>query len=155
LHLDDAELKGVVDTLVADGRLVRHGRRLIPPDGKPELDPEMRQRIDRLLAGLQAAGLAPPPVEALAARLGIPAGVIAELRASGSLVHLAPGIDYPAGLWRSVEEELARLAASGPLTVRRVRDALRATRRHAEAILARRRGDRAKRRARHDSQPVR
>lgn len=139
LQLDDAGLLAVVDGLAAAGHIVRTGRRVRLPEHRPGLEPVMLERVERLLEGLRESGLEPPRVEGVAARLGIPEGVVAQLRASGELVQLAPGIDYPRATWEALRERVDRLAASGPLTVARARDHLRTSRRHAEAILARRR----------------
>jgi hypothetical protein len=104
------------------------------PSARPELDPEMSERVDRLLDGLRAAGAEPPRVDGLAARLGIQPPVVDQLRAGGLLRQVAPGIDYPADVWSSI---LARVEGMrGPLSVARVRDELHTSRRHAEAILA-------------------
>jgi hypothetical protein len=65
--------------------------------------------------------------------------VVQQLRASGELVPVGPGIDYPRATWEELRERVDRLAASGPLTVARARDHLHASRRHVEAILAYRR----------------
>jgi hypothetical protein len=143
LLLDDDALRAVIDELAAAGRMVRDGRRVRLPEHEPGLEPAMRERVDRLLDGLRDAGFEPPRVEAVAARLGIPDGVVAQLRASGELVALAPGIDLPRATWDEVNERLDRLAARWPLNVARVRDHLRTSRRHAEAVLARRRLERA------------
>jgi hypothetical protein len=143
LLLDDAALLDIVDALATEGRVVRDGRRVRLPDHRPALEPAMLERVERLLAGLGEAGLEPPRVEGIAARLGIPEGVVAQLRAAGELVAIAPGIDLPQATWAAVGERLDRVAASGPLTVARVRDHLDTSRRYAEAILARRRAERA------------
>lgn len=143
LLLDDAALDAVVDGLAADGRIVRDGRRVRLADHRPSLEPAMLARVERLLAGLREAGLEPPRVEGAAARLGIPNGVVEQLRTSGELVTLAPGIDLPRATWLEVGERVDRLTTSGPLTVARVRDQLRTSRRFAEAVIARRRADRA------------
>ncbi len=142
LTLDDAALRAVVDGLVTRGSLERTGHRVRLPDHAPTLDPAMRERVDRLLAGLASAGAAPPPVAGIASRLGIPGVVVDQLRASGELVSLEAGIDYPRSTWDELEARLSTMAARGPLSVSRVRDELRATRRHAEAILRRHRGAR-------------
>jgi len=142
LELDDRQMLEVIDGMVASGRLARSGRRVRLPEHVPELQAEMRERVDRMLDGLRAAGPEPPRVEALAARLGIPAAVIQQLRATGELVTAAPGIDYPRDAWEALRDRLVRVAASGPLTVGRVRDALHTSRRHAEALLALRRAER-------------
>jgi hypothetical protein len=142
LTLDDATLRAVVDDLVAEGTLSRQGHRVRLADHAPTMDPIMRRRVDRLLAGLAEAGNAPPPVTGIAARLGIPPTTIEQLRIAGELVSIAPGIDYPRATWEQLQERLASMASRGPLTVSRVRNELRATRRHAEAILRRRREER-------------
>ena len=147
LTLDDADLRRVIDDMAADGRLVRAARRVRLPDAKPGLDPEMEERVERLLTGLRAAGAEPPRVEGISSRLGIPPTVIDQLRAAGILRNIAPGIDYPSDVWSALR---ARVEASGAMSVGRLRDELRTSRRHAEAIQAAMRaspGESARRRA--------
>lgn len=139
LALEDAALRAVVDEMVEAGVLRRSGHRVHLPEHVATLDPVMQERVDTLLAGLASAGAAPPPVGGIAARLGIPPAVLDQLRAAGELVALEEGIDYPRAIWAELEVRLGSMAARGPLTVSRVRDELRSTRRHAEAILRRRR----------------
>jgi hypothetical protein len=134
LELDEADLRRVIDDLVTAGTLVRSGRRLRLANAEPGLDPEMTERVERLMAGLRAAGAAPPRVDGIAARLGISPPVIEQLRAGGQLRQIAPGIDYPTEVWSALRARLEELR--GTLTVARVRDELHTTRRHAEAILA-------------------
>lgn len=140
LLLDDAALRAVVDAMVERGVVAREGHRVRLPEHVATLDPVMQQRVETLLAGLASAGAAPPPVAGIAARLGIPTGVLDQLRVAGELVRLGEGIDYPRVVWAELEVRLGAMAARGPLTVSRVRDELRSTRRHAEAILRHRRG---------------
>jgi hypothetical protein len=144
LILGDDAMRAVVDQLVAAGQMVRRGHRVRLPDHEPLLDPQMRERVERLLVGMRSAGAEPPRVDALAARLGIPPSVIEQLRAAGELVALAPGIDYPRDVHESLTQRLDRMAARGPLDVARVRDELRASRRYAEALLRARPHPRAK-----------
>jgi hypothetical protein len=134
LELEDAELRRVIDDLVTDGRLTRNGRRIGLPDAKPGLDPEMDERVGKLLEGLRAAGAAPPRVDGIAARLGIPPSVIDQLRAGGVLRQIAPGIDYPADVWSRLRARVE--GAPGQPSIGRLRDELHTSRRHAEAILA-------------------
>jgi hypothetical protein len=134
LELDDGELREVVESMVQDGRIVRTGRRVRLPGAEPALDPEMAERVERLLAGLRESGAAPPRVEGLAARVGITPTALAQLRASGMLRQVAPGIDYPADVWTALSARVEEMR--GPLSVARLRDELHTTRRHAEAILA-------------------
>lgn len=134
LTLEEPELRRVVDDLVTDGRLSRTGRRVRLAESAPTLDPEMAARVARLMEGLAAMGAAPPRVEGIAARLGIPPAVLDQLRGSGALRQIAPGIDYPAEVWSRLRARVETMP--GGLSVARVRDELRTTRRHAEAILA-------------------
>ena len=134
LNLEEAELRRVIDDLVTDGTLVREGRRIRLADAKTALHAEMAEKVAALLGGLRAAGAAPPRVDGIAARLGIPPTVIDQLRTGGQLRQIAPGIDYPADVWSALRARVAELP--GTVTIARLRDELRTTRRHAEAILA-------------------
>jgi hypothetical protein len=133
----DADLRTRLDALVTKGRVAREGRRVRLAEHQPLIsDPVMRERVDRLLVGLREAGADVPRVDALAARLGIPAGVLDQLRASGDLIALGPGIDYPPDVLAELLARTDALARRGPLNVARVRDELRISRRQAEALLA-------------------
>lgn len=134
LELAEAELRRVIDDLVTDGTLVREGRRIRLADAKTGLDAEMAEKVAALLSGLRAAGAAPPRVDGIAARLGIPPTVIDQLRSGGQLRRIAPGIDYPAEVWSALRARVAGMP--GTITIARLRDELRTSRRHAEAILA-------------------
>ena len=134
LTLEDAELRRVIEEMADDGRLRRTGRRVGLPDSVPGLDPEMAERVERLMEGLRSTRAEPPRVDGLAGRLGIPPTVIDQLRAGGMLRQIAPGIDYPADVWSGIQARVGTMA--GSLSVARVRDELRTSRRHAEAILA-------------------
>ena len=134
LELGEAELRRVIDDLVTEGKLVRTGRRIRLADAKTGLDREMAEKVSTLLAGLRAAGAAPPRVDGIAGRLGIPPAVIDQLRAGGQLRQIAPGIDYPADAWSAIRARVVGMP--GTVTVARLRDELHASRRHAEAILA-------------------
>jgi hypothetical protein len=136
LTLDDAALRAVVDELVTAGTLLRQGHRVWLPDHRPNMDPEMRERVDRLLDGLRESRAEPPRIDGIAARLGITPAVLSQLRQSGELVSVAPGIDYPRDVWEWIGERLNGMGRGGVLNVGHARDELRTTRRHAEAILA-------------------
>jgi hypothetical protein len=145
LTLGDGELRRVVDAMTASGQLVRSGHRVRLADPSTALDPIMGDRIDRLMTMLGEAGAAPPAVEGAAARIGIPVALIDQLRAAGELVPVGPRIDYPRAAWTEIAARLDLLEASTPLSARLVRDELQTTRRHAEAILRRRRAERDRR----------
>jgi hypothetical protein len=142
LDLDDSALMAVIDGLVTGEQLVRRGHRVALAGHQPSLDPELRERVDRLLDGLREAGAEPPRVDGIAARLGVTPAALAQLRQSGELVAVAPGIDYPRDVWDSLRSRVDGLSRSGGMSVARLRDELRTSRRHAEAILAYRRAER-------------
>jgi hypothetical protein len=147
--LPDADLLEVIDALVASGRVLRRGHRVrLAEHGPMPMEPQMRGRVEQLMAGLRATGAEPPRVDGIAARLGIPPGVITQLRAVGELVQVGEGIDYPRGVANALRMRLDEMARHGPLTVARVRDELRTSRRHAEALLAYRRRLRSRHRDR-------
>lgn len=133
--LSDAALRSVVDELVRSGTMLRQGHRVRLSEQGAGLDAAMRERVDLLVTTLREAGATPPPAEVVATRLGIPAALLTQLRASGELVSVGPRIDYSRDAWNVMSARLDRLAAASPLSVRLVRDELGTTRRHAEAIL--------------------
>jgi hypothetical protein len=147
LALDDAALLDLIGEMRADGTVAGEGRRIRLPDHEPTLDPEMRERVDALLEGLRSAGAAPPRIEGLAARLGIPPTVLDQLRAAGELVSIGPGIDYPRDRYLALAGRLDAMARGGRVSVARARDELRTSRRHAEALIAFRVEERRRHRA--------
>ena len=135
LTLTDSELREVVDGMVQSVSLLRTGHRVWLPDGGP--DDFLGRLIRALLATLTAAGAKPPPADQLASRLGIPAALLDQLRASGDLISIGPRIDVTRESWATIEARLDRLAASQPISVAAVRDDLGTARRFAECILRR------------------
>jgi len=135
LTADEGELRDVVDEMAKRGELVRTGRRVRLPGHRTELGAVMQERVERLLAELRFAGWMPPRVDTLAARIGIPAGVLEHLRRAGVLVAVAPGIDYPSDVAAAVDARIRLLAAGGSLGVAQLRDELAISRRYAAALL--------------------
>ncbi len=138
--LSDAALRAELEGLVTAGSVARAGHRVRLVTHEPMFaDDAMRERVERLLAGLRELGADPPRVSPIAARLGIPSGVLDQLRAAGELVALGDGIDVPPDLLASLMARIDAVARHGPLGVGRVRDELRTSRRSAELLLAWRR----------------
>jgi len=135
LKVDAATLLELIDGLVGRGELVRNGRRVLLPEHRARLGPEMQGRVDRMLGELRSTGATPPRADVLAARLGIAPGILTQLREAGILVRVAPGIDYPADVHDTLLSRIRQLAAAGPLSMARVRDELGTSRRHAAALL--------------------
>jgi hypothetical protein len=145
----DAALLQAMDALVSSGAVERRGRHVRRAGHEAAIaDRQMASRVETLLAGLRELGADVPRVEGVAARLGIPPGVIEQMRAAGVLVRVADGIDYPSDVLRGLLDRIGALAESGPLTMARVRSGLHASRRTAEALLAYRRAQRQRSRSR-------
>jgi hypothetical protein len=130
LTLSEAELRGVLDELVARGEVHREGRRVRLPGHGARLEGEARRLADALLGELAAAGHSPPRAEPIARRLGAPDWVLDALRRSGERVAVAPGIEYPRDL---LDALLARLGGRD-LSVAELRDELGTSRRYAAAL---------------------
>lgn len=145
----DPELLQAIDRLVASGAVERRGRHVRRAGHEAAIaDRQMAARVETLLAGLRELGADVPRVEGVAARLGIPPGVIEQMRTAGVLVRVADGIDYPSDALDALLDRVGALAESGPLTVARVRSGLHASRRTAEALLTYRRAQRQRSRSR-------
>ena len=135
LPLTDAELRSVVDDLVERGELVRSGHRVRLPSHLATLPDAWRERADALVEALRSESPAPPRADAVARRLGLPEAALDHMRASGELVSLAPGIDYPADVAAELLAVARRLASEGSLSVAALREAIGGTRRYAAAII--------------------
>ncbi len=143
--LSDAALRAELESLVTAGSLARQGHRVHLVTHEPMIaDEAMRERVERLLAGLRELGADTPRVDAVASRLGVPPGVLDQLRAAGELVTVGEGVDYPRDVLPSLMARIDEMARHGPLAVARVRDELRTSRRAAEALLAWRRARRTR-----------
>jgi hypothetical protein len=143
----DAELIGLLEALADSGKVAVSGHRVRLAGHEPVIgDTQMRERVERLLAGLRETGAEPPRVEGVAARLGIAPGVVDQLRSAGELVAIGDGIDYPRDILADLLRRMSEIGRHGALTVPRVRDGLRTSRRHAEALLAYRRSTMRQRR---------
>jgi hypothetical protein len=130
LTLSDAELRSVLDDLVARGEVLRDGRRVWLAGEAAGLEGEARRQADALLAEIAAAGASPPRVEPVARRLGTPGWVVDALRHTGELVAAAPGIEYP----RDVLDALLAALGGRDLSVAELRDELGTSRRYAAAL---------------------
>jgi selenocysteine-specific elongation factor len=128
----------IVDRLVADGRIVRHGADLrLPGDQPPESpvgDPVLSDAMDRLERALAVA--APPGLAEAARTAGCPPAGVRELERSGRIVLLEPDLAYAAATYREIEALARSLAAAAPLAPAALRDATGTSRRYVMAILA-------------------
>lgn len=124
----------LVQRWVGEGALDRSGPHLRLPGTGDALPPAQRRTADEALARLREGGASPPsPDEA-----GLSRELARALERTGELVFVAPGIAYPADVWRDIADRVVELIrAEGPATVSRIREALGTTRRYAVPLLER------------------
>ena len=82
------------------------------------LDPELRERVERLLDGLREPGAEPPRVDGIAARLGVTSPALAQLRQSGELVRWRRGSTIRAMCGKRFATQVDGLARRGRLSRR-------------------------------------
>jgi hypothetical protein len=133
--LSDAELRGLVNTLVERGALIRQGHRVRLPGHLAVLPDGWRERADELISVLRAERASPPRADAVASRLGLPDAALANLRATGELVVIGPGIDLPGDTFAEMLAVARRLADDGTLSVAALRTAIGTSRRVAAGII--------------------
>jgi selenocysteine-specific elongation factor len=127
---------GVVERLVASGRLVQDGATLKLPGAAPiaTADPADEAAMDRLEQALTPA--APPPLAEAARATGASPAAVRALVHAGRIVVLEPDLAYAATTYRGLEATALRLASRGPLTPAALRDATGTSRKFVMAILA-------------------
>ena len=124
----------LVDDLAAMGRLVRDGDRIRLPDHRPDApDPARARAMERLEAVL--AVHAPPPLGDAAADAGCPDDAVRELERSGRIVVIAPDLAYAQDTHGALVATALALAADGPLTPARFRDATGTSRKYVMPVL--------------------
>lgn len=137
---DDAIVaaSGLIERLVADGRLVRDGERLSLPGSDPVTpagtDPGLALAMDRLEAALAVA--APPPLAEAARTAGCPPAGIRELERTGRIITLDDDLAYANSTYGALEAKVLEMASRAPLTPAALRDATGTSRKYVMAILA-------------------
>ena len=129
-----AVARDVIDGLVAEGRLERHGDVLQQPGHiAPAADPRLALAMDRLEEMLAVA--APPPLADAVRAAACPPAAVQELERSGRIVVLEPDLAYAAATYRELTARALDLATRAPLTPAALRDATGTTRKYVMAIL--------------------
>ena len=128
---------GLVDTLVADGDLVREGDRLrrsgVAAAPSIEADARMRGAMDRLEAVLAVP--TPPALSVAARQAACPDAGVRALVASGRIVLLEPDLAYAMSAYRDLAARALAMASREPLTPAGFRDATGTSRKYVMAIL--------------------
>jgi len=131
---------GVVDAVLAAaesaGLIAREAAGVRLPEHRVSLDADQRHTRDDLLAALDAAPFAPPPLSQAARTAGASAALIGELEAAGAIVRLdtdiamtATALDRATALLRAAAER------EGPLTASQARQVLQTSRKYALPLL--------------------
>ena len=128
---------GLVDTLVADGELVREGDRLrrsgVAAAPSIEADARMRGAMDRLEAVLAVP--TPPALSVAARQAACPDAGVRALASSGRIVLLEPDLAYAMSAYRDLAARALAMASREPLTPAGFRDATGTSRKYVMAIL--------------------
>ena len=125
---------GLVDELVAGGRLARYGDRVRLPDHRPAgPDPALAAAMDRLETALAVP--TPPPLAAAASAAGCSPAGIRELERTGRIVVLEPDLAYAMTTYRALAARALALAGAGPLVPAAFRDATGTSRKFVMPIL--------------------
>ena len=124
---------GVLDDLVRQGRLGRHGEALRDPSRGSDLPAELVAAMDRLEAVLTVA--APPPLDAAAAEAGCPPEGVRALQADGRIVRLGPELAWATPTYHRLAALALERSRMVPLTPAAYRDATGTSRRYVLAIL--------------------
>jgi selenocysteine-specific elongation factor len=123
-----------LDALVAAGRLVREGDRILPPGvaaGGPSAP--LAAAMDRLVAALSVTS--PPSLSAAARAAGCPPEGIRLLEQADRIVRLDDDLAWEAATWHDLAARALAMAAVGPLTPAAYRDATGTSRKYVMAIL--------------------
>jgi selenocysteine-specific elongation factor len=123
----------VIDRLVAEGRLGRHGDRLADPARAAGPPPALQAAMDRLETLLSVA--APSPLADAARAVGCSPEGVRALEAAGRIVRLEDDLAWATETYRGIEATALGLARDRPLTPAALRDATGTSRRYVMAIL--------------------
>ena len=134
--LDAGGAAAVLEALAAEGHLERRGGGYVRAGIQAPPDPLEQE----LLQALEADGVQPGAIVALAARAGVaPAearAALDRLVARGEVVRVKPGIYYhPDAVEQARVEVVALCEREGSVTIARLRDRLATGRKHAQALL--------------------
>ncbi|HVA86258.1 MAG TPA: SelB C-terminal domain-containing protein, partial [Candidatus Saccharimonadales bacterium] len=129
----DVVAAGIVDQLVATGRITQSGDRLRIGGADSGPSRELRSAMDRLELALSVA--APASLTEAASSAGCPLDGIRALESAGRIVRVEDDLAWAAPTYLELEALAQRLAASGPLSPAAFRDATGTSRRYSLTIL--------------------
>jgi selenocysteine-specific elongation factor len=128
-----ATVAGLIDGLVADGRITRRGDALADPSLANGLPAELEAAMERLESALAVA--APPPLAAAAAEAGCPLEGVRALQADGRIIRIGADLAWAASTYQALAAVALDRARAAPLTPAAFRDLTGTSRRYVLAIL--------------------
>ena len=128
-----AAVAGLVDGLVAEGRLARQGEGLRDPARQESVPSELLAAMARLEAALSVP--APPTLDDAAAAAGCPPEGIRALQAEGRIIVLGPGLAWAMPTFHRLAGAALQQARVAPLSPAAFRDATGTSRKYVLAIL--------------------
>jgi hypothetical protein len=128
-----ATVAGLIDALVADGRIARRGDALGDPSLAGGPPAELEAAMDRLESALAVA--APPPLAAAAAEAGCPFEGVRALQADGRIIRIGADLAWAASTYQALAAVALDRARAAPLTPAAFRDLTGTSRRYVLAIL--------------------
>ncbi len=129
----------LVERLRADGLVAVEGERVAAAGWRASPPPALAAAADRLVADLEAAGLAPPQLTAALRTAGVPPAdsdeLLRWLADSGRIVRVADDLAFARGpLEAAVARVRTHLAGGATATMAELRDLLGVTRKHAVPV---------------------
>ena len=132
-------LERLVGRLAAEGRLRVAGARIALPDFQVELPEKQRAMLDRVIAELEAAGVAPPRPDQIAEALNVPPQAVEQViqtgLEAGMLVRVDDIIFYTPKTLAEIRAQLAEKFGSGSFKAAEFRDAVGASRKYVIPLL--------------------
>ncbi|MBI1900400.1 MAG: selenocysteine-specific translation elongation factor [Planctomycetia bacterium] len=132
----DALVEVLIDRMQKAGRIARVGQGISLAGHGPQLSKNEQKLVEEIVAMYLAAGLAPPTVDEVQAKVPKNQALVPQLVSLaanlGQLVLIAPGMYLHADVERQVRATLSeKLAGSAGLTVSEIRELLQTTRKYA------------------------
>ena len=128
-----SEISRLLDELIADGRLARHGDALRDPARGEDLPAPLVAAMGRLESALSVP--APPALGEAANAAGCPPEGVRALQADGRIVRVGPDLAWSATTFHRLAAAALEAARVAPLTPAAFRDATGTSRKYVLAIL--------------------
>jgi selenocysteine-specific elongation factor len=133
LGVPPALWSAVITLLANQGSLVDYGATVHLPSFEASPGVAGQARIEQIVQGLEAGGLAPPAIASITTPADAP--LLAYMLERGLVVRLDESLVYPQHTYRTLVRHTIGALESGPVTVAALRDSLHISRRYALALL--------------------